>query len=290
MQNGNLSRVVEGYKSYLSETKKVSVATLSAYKTDINKFIAFIKEKYHVDNFCDINVSILTSYLLHMQTLGQKTSSISRSLSVLKNLLLFAYHEGFIAENLAEIKLELPKQDKKLPEILTIDEIDILLSQPSDSVLGIRDRAMLETLYTSGLKVNELINLKMTDIDMKLKVIKCASKQKTRILPLGAIAYEAIESYLRDSRDLINKSECDFLFLSYSGQQISRQGFWKLVKKYAEQAGIKKNISTSTFRHSFATHMIQNGIEKDVLRQTLGNSSVASVQIYLDLNRKRRRS
>jgi integrase/recombinase XerD len=289
MQNGNLSYVVDQYKCYLSDTKKVSKATLSAYKTDINKFITFIQSKYQIENFSEINVSILTSYLLHMQTIGQKASSISRSLSVLKNLLLFAYHEDYISENLAEVKLELPKQEKKLPEILSIDEIDVLLSQPNNSVLGIRDRAMLEILYTSGLKVNELINLKLKDIDMKLKVIKCDSKQNIRILPLGAIAYDALEIYLTESRDALNKSECEYLFLSYNGHQISRQGFWKLVKKYAEQAGIKKNISTSTFRHSFATHMIQNGIEKDALRQTLGNSSVASVQVYLDLNRKRRR-
>jgi integrase/recombinase XerD len=110
------------------------------------------------------------------------------------------------------------------------------------------------------------------------------------VLPLGAIALEAIENYISDSRSQLNKDACDYLFLSYNGHQISRQGFWKVVKKYAEQAGIAKNITTSTFRHSFATHMIENGIEKDVLRETLGNSSVASVQVYLDLNRMRKRS
>jgi len=290
MQSGNLKDVIEKYCVYLTEKKQVSKATLSAYKTDMNKFIKFLSEKYDIQMFSDINVSILTSYLLHMKSLGLKGSSISRSSSVLKNLMLYAYHDGYIDENLAEIKLELPKEDKNLPEILTVSEMDLLLSQPEDTTLGIRDRAMLETLYTSGLKVNELINLKLSDLDLKLKVIKCRSKSKTRILPLGAIALEAIETYLSESRILLEKSSCEYLFLSYSGQQISRQGFWKVVKKYGEQAGIKKNITTSTFRHSFATHMIQNGIEKDALRQTLGNSSVASVQVYLDLNRKRKRN
>jgi len=290
MQNGNLSLVIDAYKDYLINKKKVSKATLSAYKTDMNKFIDFIQDKYNIKVFTDINISIMTSYLLYMQNNGQKASSISRSLSVLKNLMLFAYHEKFIDENLADVKLETPKSDKKLPEILTVDEIDVLLSQPNDSVLGLRDRAMLEILYTSGLKVNELIGLKLEDVDMKLKVIKCHSGKKNRVLPLGAIAHDALEMYLKDSRDVLEKDNCDFLFLSYTGHQMSRQGFWKLVKKYADQAGIEKNISTSTFRHSFATHMIQNGIEKDVLRQTLGNSSVASVQVYLDLNRRRRRN
>ncbi|MCH4888833.1 site-specific tyrosine recombinase XerD [Acidaminobacter sp. JC074] len=290
MQSGNLKDVIDKYCVYLTEKKQVSKATLSAYKTDMNKFRKFAFEKYHIDLFSDINVSILTSYMLHMKSLGLKGSSISRSSSVLKNLMLYAYHESYIDENLAEVKLELPKEAKELPEILTVSEMDLLLSQPEDTVLGIRDRAMLETLYTSGLKVNELINLKLEDLDLKLKVIKCRSKSKTRVLPLGAIALEAIESYLSKSRLSLDKSDCEYLFLSYNGHQISRQGFWKVVKKYGDQAGIKKNITTSTFRHSFATHMIQNGIEKDALRQTLGNSSVASVQVYLDLNRKRKRS
>lgn len=290
MQNGNLVNVTEAYKKYLLEYKKVSKATASAYKTDMNKFVRFLESKYHIESFNDINVSIVMSYLLFMKSDGQKSSSINRSMSVIKNLLLFAYHEGYIEENLSEVKFEIPKEEKKLPEILTVEEIDILLSQPNNSTLGLRDRAMLETLYTSGLKVNELINLKLEDVNLKLKVIKCHSKQQTRILPLGSIALNAVESYIKEARLILDTSECDYLFLSYNGHQISRQGFWKLVKKYTEQAGIKKNISTSTFRHSFATHMIQNGIEKDVLRQTLGNSSVASVQVYLDLNRRRIRN
>jgi len=290
MQNGNLLTIRDAYCGYLAQVKQVSKSTISAYKTDMNKFNKFLVSKYDIDTFSDINVSIVMSYLLHMKTEGQKASSINRSMSVLKNLMLYAYHEGHIAENLSESKYEVPKEDKKLPEILTVEEIDILLSLPPSTVLGIRDRAMLETLYTSGLKVNELINLKISDVDLKLKVIKCHSKSKTRVLPLGAIALDAVESYIHASRSELDIDGSDYLFLSYNGSQISRQGFWKLVKKYADQAGIKKNISTSTFRHSFATHMIQNGIEKDVLRQTLGNSSVASVQVYLDLNRRRTRN
>lgn len=159
MRNGNLTHVTSEYKGYLVEKKQVSKATASAYATDMKKFVHFISDKYHIQNFSDLNISILTSYLLHMKSSGQKSSSVSRSLSVLKNLMLYAYHEKYIDENLAEVKLEMPKEEKKLPEILTVDEIDVLLSQPDNSVLGIRDRAMLETLYTSGLKVNELINL-----------------------------------------------------------------------------------------------------------------------------------
>lgn len=289
MPNGDYKSVLKAYENYLIDGNHVSKATLSAYKTDINKFFKYVIEKYGINDFSDLNVSMITSYLLFMKQNGQKSSSVARSLSSLKRLMLFAYHEQYTSENLSEIKIDIPKNDKKVPEILTVDEIDVLLSQPDASILGIRDRAMLETLYTSGLKVNELINLRLKDIDLKLKVLKVYSKNKVRVLPLGAIAIEAIESYLKKSRKTLSDGTCDFLFLSYNGSAISRQGFWKLVKKYARQAGIAKNISTSTFRHSFASHMIENGLEKDTLRETLGNASVASVQVYLDINRKRRR-
>ncbi len=289
MKDGKFEYILE-YIEYLKKKKNVSDATQSAYKTDLKKFFVFISEKYSITDFNDINQTVLLSYLLDQKVCGKATSSISRSMSVIKNFLLFAFHENLIDTNLSDVKLEIPKEKKKLPSTLTVEEVNILLSQPDESILGIRDKAMLETLYTSGLKVNELINLKVDDLNLKLKVLRCTSKTNTRVLPLGAIAQEAIEKYLTNSRCDISKTNSEYLFLSYSGENMSRQGFWKIVKKYVTSAGIKKNITTSTFRHSFASHMIQNGIHKDVLKDTLGNSSVASVQMYLDINRKRQQS
>lgn len=289
MVDASYKDILSSYKNYLSFTRKVSSATLSAYCTDINKFLNFLSEKYDIININDLNPSILLSYLLSLKEQSRASSSISRSMSVLRNFLLFCFHKNLIDTNLSEVKLEVLKDTKKLPETLTVEEINILLAIPGDTLLGYRDKAMLETLYTSGLKISELINLKVTDLDLKLKILKCVTKNNMRILPLGAIAQEAIENYLLFSRNLISSNNSEYLFLSYNGEKISRQGFWKLVKKYAKQAGIEKNISTSTFRHSFASHMIQNGINKEVLKETLGNSSVASVQMYLDLNRKRQK-
>lgn len=289
MVDASYKDILSSYKNYLSFTRKVSSATLSAYCTDINKFLNFLSEKYDIININDLNPSILLSYLLSLKEQSRASSSISRSMSVLRNFLLFCFHKNLIDTNLSEVKLEVLKDTKKLPETLTVEEINILLAIPGDTLLGYRDKAMLETLYTSGLKISELINLKVTDLDLKLKILKCVTKNNMRILPLGAIAQEAIENYLLFSRNLISSNDSEYLFLSYNGEKISRQGFWKLVKKYAKQAGIEKNISTSTFRHSFASHMIQNGINKEVLKETLGNSSVASVQMYLDLNRKRQK-
>ncbi|MBN2796857.1 MAG: tyrosine-type recombinase/integrase [Clostridia bacterium] len=287
MENGNLHQVITDYMTYIKKKKKVSASTASAYQTDLLKFNEYLSEGHNIQNISDLNPSIIMSYLLKLKQEKKASSSISRRMSVIKNFLLYGYHQNLIDEDLYEHKYEIPKDEKKLPEILTIEEINIILSQPEETPLGIRDRAMLEILYSSGLKVNELIQLSMCDLDMKLKIIQCGKGKVKRILPLGAMAYDALSIYLKDSRQQLIKDETPYVFLSYNGDKISRQGFWKLVKKYADQAGIEKNISISTFRHSFASHMIENGIHKDVLKDALGNTSVASIQKYLDLNRKR---
>lgn len=287
MENGNFQVVIDDYIIYLKNKKNISESTASAYKTDLIKFKEYLIIDHNILNISDLNKTIIMSYLLKLKQGKMASSSISRRMSVIKNFLLYGYHENLIEVNLSEHKYEIPKDEKKLPEILTVEEVNLILSQPNESPLGIRDRAMMEILYSSGLKVNELINLQMSDLNMKLKIIQCGKGNVKRILPLGAMAYDALTSYLDRSRDQLIKDSVDYVFLSYSGGKISRQGFWKLVKKYVELAEIHKNISISTFRHSFASHMIENGIHKEVLKEALGNTSVASIQKYLDLNRKR---
>lgn len=287
MGNGNIYLGLDQYKTYLKIKKQVSKATLSAYNTDLNNFITYLQDHYNLTDYDLLNQTILMSYVLYMKDKGRASATISRSVSALKNYMLFLFHEGYISENLSESKLDLPKEEKKLPEVLTVDEVNQIMSMPEATVLGIRDKAMLEVLYASGLKVNELIDLSIDDIDMKFKVIKCKTKKSERVLPIGAMAYDALELYLKKSRHHLNKKTIRNLFLSYNGEKMTRQGFWKIVKKYVDQAGIDKSISTSTFRHSFASHMIENGIHKETLKSALGNASVASVQKYLDLNRKR---
>jgi integrase/recombinase XerD len=287
MENGNLYLGLDQYKIYLKQKKQVSKATLSAYNTDLNNFLTYLEKKYQLSH-CDLlNQTILMSYVLHMKDKGRASSTISRSVSAIKNFMLFLFHEGYIFDNLSEGKLDLPKERKKLPEVLSVDEVNQIMSKPEATTLGLRDKAMLEVLYASGLKINELIDLSIEDVDMKFKVIRCINKKSERVLPIGAMAYDALALYLKNSRDELNKKSIKYLFLSYNGERMTRQGFWKIVKKYVDQAGIDKSISTSTFRHSFATHMIENGIHKETLKNALGNASVASVQKYLDLNRKR---
>lgn len=287
MANGNLNEGILLYHDYLTHHKKVSASTLSAYKTDLKNFKDYLESVHGLDLINDINQTMMMSYILYMKNAGRASTTISRSLSAIKNFMLFCYHEKLIDENLSDRKIDLPKEEKKLPVILSVDEVNQILSQPEGTALGMRDKAMLEVLYSSGLKVNELIELQINDVDMKLKVLKCTNKNKERILPLGAMAYEAMTMYLNQSRQGLVKNTTTYLFLSYNGEKMTRQGFWKIVKKYVNQAGIDKVISTSTFRHSFAAHMIENGIHKETLKNALGNASVASVQMYLDLNRKR---
>jgi len=290
MASGKIMEGICSYIDYLNDKKKVATSTLSAYNTDLNNFENYLNQKYSLTHINEINQGIIMSYVLFMKNEGRASSTISRSLSAIKNFMLYCYHEKMIDDNLSDFKYDLPKEEKKLPEVLTVDEVNLILSQPPNTDLGRRDKAMLEVLYSSGLKVNELIDLRLEDVDMKLKVLKCSGKKRQRILPLGAMAYEAMVAYLERSRVNLCKKPSEILFLSYSGEQMTRQGFWKLIKKYVKAAGIDKKISTSTFRHSFATHMIENGIHKETLKEALGNASVASVQMYLDLNRKRTNS
>lgn len=287
MENGNFDQGLILYLTYLKDHKKVSKSTLSAYKTDLKNFKLYLEKTYDLSLINDINQGIIMSYVLYLKNLGRASATISRSVSSIKNFMLFSFHEDLIDENLSDRKLDLPKERKKLPEILTVNEINKILSQPEKTVLGKRDKAMLEVLYSSGLKVNELIDLEVDDVDFKLKVITCNHKKKQRVLPLGSMAYEAVLEYINNSRNELIKEANPALFLSCNGEKMSRQGFWKIIKKYASQAKINKCISTSTFRHSFAAHMIGNGIHKEALTHALGNVSVASVQMYLDLNRKR---
>lgn len=185
MENGNLHLALDQYNIYLINKKQVSKATLSAYKTDLNNFIIYLQDNYHLSHYDLLNQTILMSYVLYMKDKGRASATISRSVSALKNYMLFLFHEGFISENLSECKLDLPKEEKKLPEVLSVDEVNQIMAMPEGTSLGIRDKAMLEVLYASGLKINELIDLSIDDIDMKFKVIKCKSKKASASFPSG---------------------------------------------------------------------------------------------------------
>ena len=188
-------------------------------------------------------------------------------------------------ENPAE-KLKAPKIEKKLPGILTVEEVDLLLAQPKgNTAKGIRDKAMLELLYATGIRVSELISLKIKDINLKLGYLTCSGGERERVIPFGSAAKQAVEKYLDVARDqLLGDQDSDFLFLNCSGKSMSRQGFWKVLKGYAASAGIQQDITPHTLRHSFAAHLLQNGADLKSVQEMMGHSDISSTQIYMNMN------
>ncbi len=276
--------LIDEYYDYLKETN-LSMSSISGYRSDIIKFLDYLSNSNI--KISDLNDIVINSYIFHISRENTKTSTINRMKSSIKKFLYFLFEKNYINTDLSKIKIKSKKVEKKLPEILTVEEINRLLNAPDNSNAGYRDKAMLELLYSTGIKVNEIINLKLDDINLELKTLKCKSNKSSRIIPIGAIAFTALINYLELSRPNYLRNDNEYLFLNCYGNQISRQSFWKIIKKYTKLSGIDKNISITTLRHSFTYHMLENGIEKDKLNKILGNSNVQSLQLFLDLNRQR---
>ncbi|NMM61349.1 site-specific tyrosine recombinase XerD [Clostridium sp. P21] len=266
------------------EKKKVSKNTMDAYVRDISRFYNFIKERN--ENVLEIEKVSVMAYIQHLQKEGRAVSSIVRNIVSLRNFYKYLIIKGFINEN-PVVNYEMPKIKHNIPKILTVEEVDKLLSAPDLSTnKGIRDRAMLEILYATGMKVTELLNITIYDINLKLFYLKCkGSKNKERIIPIGSVAVKYLESYLK-IRSEINIYNLDLLFLNLRGIQMTRQGFWKIVKYYTRIAGIDKHINAFTLRHSFAVHLLENGADIKSVQELLGHKDLAATQIYSAISRK----
>lgn len=270
---------------YIEELKvrKLSENTLDAYVRDIKRFYLFLKDRDEEINTIDM-VSVM-AYVQDLKRLGKANSSIARNIISLRNFYKYLSRKGLIFENPVEY-YEIPKIDRNLPDILDYEDIEKLLSIPDQDFKGIRDKAMLEVMYAAGLKVTELLNLRIFDVNLKYKYIKCiGTKNKERIIPVGNFACRYIEEYLI-IRDNINFNSLDLLFLNMHGNKMSRQGFWKIIRHYAKEAGIKKDINTFTLRHSCAVHMIQNGADIKLIQELLGHNAINATQIYLSMSKK----
>lgn len=281
-----MQELVEQFTSYLIEEKKVSENTLQSYCRDVRQYLAYL-DGAGTDMLSVTRTTLLT-YLLRMQKAGRATASISRSAASLRVLYHFLSMRGFLKENPAE-HLETPKPERKLPEILTPQEVDLLLSQPPDTTCrGRRDRAMLELLYASGIKVSELIALDMSDVDLDMAFLKCRSGGRTRIIPLGRTSLAAVGGYLAGARDALTTEKTEqALFVNCNGHRLTRQGFWKIVKEYKEKAGIDKDITPCILRHSFAAHLLENGADLVSVQEMLGHRDISSTQIYARLAHSR---
>ena len=275
---------IETYVVYLRDVKRTSQNTLMSYQRDLNKMCKFFEEN-GIKKVVQVNEEMLNFYVCYLQDNKLANATISRNIAAIKGWYLYMVKEGMVQEDLAA-QLKAPKIEKKTPEILQMDEVVKLLEEPKGkNPKEIRDKAMLELLYATGIRVTELITLTTSQLNMQMNYIICNDGNKDRIIPFGLKAREALLDYLEYSRNvMINNPKSDILFVNCSGQSMSRQGFWKLIKYYASKAGITADITPHTLRHSFAAHLVENGADLKSVQEMLGHSDISTTQIYATLN------
>lgn len=270
--------------AYLHKVKKTSENTSLSYQRDLKKLRVFLENKdiYNADQMTEHQ---LKDYVLYMKEQEFKPSTISRNIASMKGFINYLVEEGVLQENIAA-SLKSPKIEKKMPEIMTMNEVVTLLEQPSgNNPKELRDKAMLELLYATGIRVSELISLKLDDLNLQMKYIICKDQTKERMIPFGVNAKVALEAYLKSAREvLLNQTANNILFVNCSGLPMSRQGFWKIIKHYANSAHIKTDITPHTLRHSFAAHLVENGADLRSVQEMLGHSDISTTQIYANLN------
>ncbi len=281
-----LKSYIDQFIHHLAVERGLSDNTLSSYLCDLNSFFNFMEEKIKAPQ--ELTNGHILDYIIFLRNDEKAPSTVSRHIAALKSFFQFLLIENVISENPVG-DMETPKLAKKLPQVLTVEEVEHLLGQPLTSTpAGIRDKSMFETLYAAGLRVSELVSLNVGDIDMESGYVRCMGKGfKERIVPVGSIARHYLELYLKQGRNKIIKNNNErALFLNHLGNRLTRQGFWKILKKYSKSAGIK-NITPHTFRHSFATHLLENGADLRAVQEMLGHADIATTQIYTHLTQKR---
>lgn len=280
---------IREFIAYLHNIKKTSVNTEVSYQRDLKKMAEFLSER-GIRNINEVKELHLEGYISYMERENFASSSISRSVASIRAFFQYLWKEGVIGKDPAQ-SLKPPKVEKKAPEILTIEEVDKLLQQPNlDTAKGIRDAAMLELLYATGMRVSEMLHLELSDINLQFGYVICHENGKERIIPIGIPCKKALERYLNGIRSVFVREDTEqALFTNCSGKAMSRQGFWKVLKGYADDAGIKGDITPHTLRHSFAVHMLQNGADIRSVQEMLGHSDISTTQVYLGMNMNKMR-
>ena len=282
-----MEKAIEVFINYLHNIKKMADNTMQSYRRDLHKLQGFLADM-GVKEVEAITKTNLNSYILYLEKKQLSPATISRNIASIKAFYHFMFKERMVEEDISE-DLKAPKVEKKIPEVMTVTEVDKLLAQPAgDTPKDLRDKAMLELLYATGIRVSELISLKLTDVNLKMGFVMCKDSNKERVIPFGNQARVALIKYLDQGREalLLTKEE-DILFVNCSGKPMSRQGFWKLIKTYAAKAGIASEITPHTMRHSFAAHLVENGADLHSVQEMLGHSDVSTTQIYANMNHNR---
>lgn len=276
---------VAAYRKYLTEEKHAQANTLSSYMRDINQYSTWLTD--HGGDLKKVKKETISEYLEFLRGKGKSPATITRSTASIKSFYLFMVSSGAMKTNPAKT-LSGVKVERKFPEILTSKEVELFLEQPKCvDEKGFRDHAMLELLYATGIRVSELIGLNVDDVNMAVGFIRCVTRGKERIIPLYATAIKALQDYIKDIRPRIIASDDEpALFVNMSGERMSRQGFWKIIKYYQEKAEITKEVTPHTLRHSFAVHLLENGADLRSIQEMLGHADISSTQIYTHVVQK----
>lgn len=275
-----MNTYVKEYTSFMTDIRHKSLNTVESYKRDVTQYISYLDGTGVTDISSTTKTTVL-SYLLYLQKEGRASSTVSRTLASLRSYYLFMMQNGVVKSNPTS-NLEAPHVEKKIPKILSGEEVELLLEQPKNcDNKGIRDKAMRELLYATGIRVSELINLDVSDVNVPMSFVRCKGGKKERIIPMGHQAKDALENYINNVRKYMVKDENETaLFVNCSGARLSRQGFWKLIKYYQHIAGIETDITPHTLRHSFAAHLLENGADLHSIQEMMGHADISSTQVY----------
>lgn len=277
------------FSKYLSKERGMALNSSLAYSRDLNDFNKFLKEKNIADPGEITNTEII-SYLFMLKNQGKSAATVNRKLASLRNFFNYMIKYKGMGGNPTE-GIRPPKIAQKELEFLTVEEIEKLLVSPDDSVKGSRDKALLEMLYASGIRVSEAVGMDLSDVNLNMGLITVAEELgKPRAIPLGRPARDALEKYINEARQVLQRDKenpCQPLFLNYAGERLTRQGIWKIINENAKAAGIKAKITPKTLRNSFAVHMVQNGADIKTLQLLLGHEDVAATQVYLNYSKNR---
>lgn len=284
------AQYVDEYTRFLSDTRHRSGNTVEAYRRDIMQFLTYL-DKTDGTLITSATRSTVMSYLLSMQKNGRAASSVSRALASIKSFYMYLIRHGDVKLNPAD-NIELPKAKAHLPNILSEEETARLIGAPSaEDNKGIRDRAMLELLYATGMRVSELINMNITDVNLEMEFVFCRGARTERPIPIGRAASKSLRLYMDEARNkLLRNSDETALFVNINGNRLTRQGFWKIIKHYGKASGIETEITPHTLRHSFAAHLVHNGADLNSIKEMMGHVDIASTQIYSHLPDNKLRS
>jgi integrase/recombinase XerD len=285
-----LEEHIKDFIHYLMVERGLSKNTIISYERDLKSYKKYLLNVEKLTSFQDVTRLHIVQFLRYLHEQGKSSKTIARHIASIRSFHQFLLREK-VCDHDPSVHIETPQMERTLPKVLSLEEVEALLNAPkTDTCFGIRDKAMLELLYATGMRVSEMIQLNLSDVHLTMGFIRCVGKgNKERIIPLGKIAEEAIKTYIEKARGkLLNKKRpTEALFLNHHGNRMTRQGFWKNLKKLAKEANIEKEITPHTLRHSFATHLLENGADLRAVQEMLGHADISTTQIYTHVTKTR---